>query len=638
MTARTLLVAALALSLAAGCDDAPSAPPDAAADVPLPSDLGGAEDVPVISLDGLRSLSISPSTVTLDGGPTTVATARFTATGTFDDGSSRDVTSALQWELSPGRLGRVERGEFRSGSISGGEGQITARPSRTSPISAFATVRVRWLANNVPDSLPADIASRFASATAGAAGAATIVYPYDEVTLPPNLSGIEVHWRGDTAATAYELRFSSPLAEVRLYRGCAAVGGGCVEALDRTALRQVADTHRGATDDVSLTVRTLHRDGRVSTSPAVRLRFTPDDVQGALYYWTAARPANGVYRYDFSNGDRAPQPFITQADSPRDHNGTQHACVGCHALSNDGRQLAAVLGGGDVADLVLLDVSRRATTAQRIQRWAQLATFSPGGDRLLSVLDGRFSLLAASDLSRTRAVDVGGVGSHPEWSRTDNGVVFARFNDQRESIFTRRGAIAWLPRSGDAFGAAQVLVPAVRGENRYYPGLTPDGRWAVFNRSVCPDGREPPDGVPMQGNTPGAHPCDAYDDPSAELWMVDTQLPTHTPLALATANRRGPTDTSDALTNSWPKVSPFSSLSLGRRVYWVTFSSRRGYGLRLAQNTRPQLWMVAVSVPETEDPQPLRADPSARPFWLPFQDLETGNHIAQWTSTAVAPQ
>ena len=62
---------------------------------------------------------------------------------------------------------------------------------------------------------------------------------------------------------------------------------------------------------------------------------------------------------------------------------------------------------------------------------------------------------------------------------------------------------------------------------------------------------------------------------------------------------------------------------------WVTFSSRRDYGLRLQQQSRAvesrtaQLWMAALRPNRT-------GDPSAAAFWLPFQDLNSGNHIGQW--------
>ncbi|MGZ3451941.1 MAG: hypothetical protein ACXVEF_20190, partial [Polyangiales bacterium] len=63
-------------------------------------------------------------------------------------------------------------------------------------------------------------------------------------------------------------------------------------------------------------------------------------------------------------------------------------------------------------------------------------------------------------------------------------------------------------------------------------------------------------------------------------------------------------------------------------LYWVTFSSRRAYGLRTAAGKTAQLWMTAI------DPAKAKAgvDPSGPAFWLPFQDVTSGNHIAQWVT------
>jgi hypothetical protein len=62
---------------------------------------------------------------------------------------------------------------------------------------------------------------------------------------------------------------------------------------------------------------------------------------------------------------------------------------------------------------------------------------------------------------------------------------------------------------------------------------------------------------------------------------------------------------------------------------WMTFSSRRNYGLRLQGLTADagaQLWMVAFDPAKAAAGQ----DGSFQAFWLPFQDIDSGNHIAQW--------
>jgi hypothetical protein len=61
---------------------------------------------------------------------------------------------------------------------------------------------------------------------------------------------------------------------------------------------------------------------------------------------------------------------------------------------------------------------------------------------------------------------------------------------------------------------------------------------------------------------------------------------------------------------------------------WLTFTSERAYGLRLADGQRAQLWMVGFDPARAAQGQ----DPSFAAFWLPFQDIGGGNHIAQWVT------
>ena len=73
----------------------------------------------------------------------------------------------------------------------------------------------------------------------------------------------------------------------------------------------------------------------------------------------------------------------------------------------------------------------------------------------------------------------------------------------------------------------------------------------------------------------------------------------------------------------------------------MTFSSTRRYGLRTPpaatsaeSATGTWLWMVAI------DPDRALADqdPSYPAFYLPFQDVTSSNHIAQWTKSVVVLQ
>ncbi len=68
-------------------------------------------------------------------------------------------------------------------------------------------------------------------------------------------------------------------------------------------------------------------------------------------------------------------------------------------------------------------------------------------------------------------------------------------------------------------------------------------------------------------------------------------------------------------------------------MYWVTVSSTRDFGVRLVGTHRPQIWMT----PFFPNAASAATDPSAAAFRLPFQNIDSNNHIAQWTEQIVNP-
>jgi hypothetical protein len=104
----------------------------------------------------------------------------------------------------------------------------------------------------------------------------------------------------------------------------------------------------------------------------------------------------------------------------------------------------------------------------------------------------------------------------------------------------------------------------------------------------------------------------------AQMWVVSANG--GAPIQLIAAG---------GLTDSWPKFDPTEYLDNGRPVYWFAWSSRRAFGLRYGPDSLVQLWMSAFD--------PTRAssamDPALPAFRLPFQDIATGNHIAQWVTS-----
>jgi Tol biopolymer transport system component len=154
-----------------------------------------------------------------------------------------------------------------------------------------------------------------------------------------------------------------------------------------------------------------------------------------------------------------------------------------------------------------------------------------------------------------------------------------------------------------AFGAETPLV--TDGTNNFYPSWSPDGQWILFNR---------------------ADAGGSYDNGNAQLFVVksDGSAP---PIQLAVANQ------GQGLTNSWGRWAPFQQ-SIGATnepIFWVTVSSKRNFGVRLVGVNRPQIWMTPFFANQAGS----GADPSAAAFRLPFQNIDSNNHIAQWTERIV---
>jgi TolB protein len=203
------------------------------------------------------------------------------------------------------------------------------------------------------------------------------------------------------------------------------------------------------------------------------------------------------------------------------------------------------------------------------------------------------------------------LGTMPDYAPDGSAVVFAKPAVSPCPIPTmcmpgiNKGSIALLPWDGTAWGAERILVQQTGTENNYYPAFSPDGKWILYNHSSA---------------------ANSYDAGDARLRML--QVETGTVIDLTLANKYGG--------NSWPKWSPFVQVHRGGTIMWLTFSSRRPYGWQSVScaggGTCAQIWMAAVDIDKA-----LAGieDPSYAAFRLPFQDIATGNHIAQWVPTVV---
>jgi hypothetical protein len=505
------------------------------------------------------------------------------------------------------------------------------------------------------------------SACPGAATDPTLVYPPNGVLLPPNMNVIEVQFTPGSNNTLFEIDFENATTDVRLETMCNAITNtrgsataGCSFDLDPTDWNYVATQNAGGLP-VNVIVRAAPQNlSCIATSASLQISFASEPINGAIYYWQSvtqggiAGATGGIFRKNFGNPDPTPEPFLTP--------GNLNKCVGCHYLSRDGLKMVF---GDDDADsddeltddkFFLLDVTSGSAVMNALMTKGFAAWQGSAHDEFL-VSDGQgmsnmSELVPYNGTTAMQGMPItfAGLGgkrvTNPDWSRDGTTVYFTATTPitnimtgsgnymNKDDTHGSGGSIWSVAVSGSgAFGTPMEIVTPGVNENDYYPAISPDNSTLIFDRAI--------------GTTLATQ--DSYNNPNATLFAMPVSG--GTPVELANVNIGG------ALTNSWPRWSPEVQTYQGKRLLWITFSSTRDYGLRVANQgsaffncyppvspenpsgdhkqafaagcTQPQLWMAAIDIDQVAQ----GADGSFPAFWLPFQDVTAHNHIAQWVDS-----
>jgi hypothetical protein len=539
-------------------------------------------------IPGLVSLRIDPGEVTLtDDGAAPGATAALRAIGVFDGGTERDLTDLAAWSITNAELGAIASGTFTSAGI-GGRTTVVAGASG---LTAEATLTVVLEAVILGDGVPAGAPSLFSADPSGDATGAdlSIVYPSDGTMLPRNLDRVTHQWTADASLDLFEVRFDSDVAHLRFY------ASGRLLPIEDAAWRWIADTHAGGS--VEVTVRGL-ASGAPSTihrSQTIVELYSPSEVLGALYYWSTG--AQGVMRAHIS----APGAELFYDDP----DASSRQCVSCHTVSRDGRRLAVGYGGERLREVTIPDREVRIPADPSDDGpeygWG---TFDPGATRLLYANRGRLTLLDAETGAVLRAVTLpaGQFATHPDWSPDGRYVAVALSTRAPGNKDVRGSSLARIPvLAGDTFGAPEVLVSSTADDDTiFFPSYSPDSRWIALVRSVG----------------------QSKDNRTSRLYLVraDGSAPpvTMTILDERVRDADGVVD----IGNSMPTWAPSTTSD----IFWLAFSSIRDYGWILEGAERDQLWAAAIDPSRAE----AGADPSFAAFWMPFQQLDEGNHRAFW--------
>jgi hypothetical protein len=618
---------ALLLLVSTGCESGGGSGPDGS------NGDGNGDEIP---LTGLRSISVEPADqVLLIEAGQMPASQTYKAIGTFEGGVTHDITSQTRFSVDNGFIGGFSGSTFTTYKNQGGVTTVSALAGSVRGTTQVSVKIHAGVKDPGSSSLPADPQAPFSGA-ASASRTPELVYPNDGVLMPPNMRGAELHFLPGTSNTLFELSFQNSVTDLKVYLRCPLpMNGGCIYRPDDTTWLWLTQTNRGG-EPVTVTLRGTDDAGsQVGTSAPLSVSFSRDDLTGGLYYWTTSN-STAIMRFDFTSGSQTTGEKFA---------GTEVAggeCIGCHALSRDGKKLVAEASGQDSGRLVLMDVGTKTLLAPYNQGANSpdksiFESWNPDGSQYVGVYADSgatdFNLMLFDGNTGKKVQSLAGTGTsaspanHPDWSEDGQKIAFVRMGDKGTNQRFGQGSIQLVTRTATGWGAPVTLVPAVAGKNRYYPALSPDNSFLLYDESTCPSG------------TTLATDCNADSDASAKLFAVKAQEGA-TPIELARANAPGKRDTGTSLTNSFPKWAPFlyqRTRDASSRLQWVTFSSTRRYGLRdplPGGSENPNgtlLWIAAVD----PDKVALGQDPSYPALVLPIQDLTTSNHIAQWTREVV---
>lgn len=562
--------------------------------------------------DAAATLSVDPPTSDLTLTPTTPGTEPFTATATYPDGHTRDVTAEVTFGIDG------SYGQFATNTLtmfSPGKTSVTATwvpgGDAANAKQADATVIGHMKSVRVDPSLPANVGDLFGSATEDPATAPQVVYPEDNVIVPRNLGDFETHWIDAFGHDTFEVSLHTDYTDIRIY-----VPGGNGKPFagpePSWASFQAAEWVAAVGDSKSVQYQvrgiTLASPTTVGSTTPRLVRIPNEQMLGGLYYWGIYDPAtpggpqvSGIWRHDMEQPGTPAEEFMSTNTAGR--------CVACHVLSRDGTKMAITYDGGN-RNATMVDVATKVAQPD-VNAW-NFGTFTPDGSELIGSHNGVLTVRNYADQSVIMDVPTAVAdASQPDLSPDGKHLAYVAVGGTYgcDWCFNNGGiAVIDYDQTTHTFGAPRTLVPTDPSSNFYYPTWSPDGQWILFNRSTG----------------------DSYNDPDATLFVVkaDGSAP---PIALGTANETG------ALTNSWGRWAPFGQ-TLGdssEPMFWITTSSKRTYGVRreLAEDV-PSIWMFAFFPNKAAT----GADPSSVAFRLPFQDFASHNHIAQWTEKVVITQ
>jgi hypothetical protein len=462
-------------------------------------------------------------------------------------------------------------------------------------------------------------------AGSGSPGMLKLLYPYDGTVFPRGMISPLLMWSGGMADAVY-VHIKSKAFE---YRGCLKPTAAGQLQLPQDVWDKAGQQTYGSSDVYLLELSVLSA-GAVTGPVVSHFNIAQATIKGSIYYNSynskLANSGGGmVLRIPAGGGAAA---FISSG------------CNGCHSVSADGSRLLSQFVPGNGNSYVLAVGGAANPPANAAGPRAAFGAFYPDGSKYLAqsaVTDVARSLMTQGpgapqaatlyDATTGQVVMNTGIPTGalmPMFSPDGTHLVF---NDN--AIGMAHGlAITNYDVKTNTASAYKMLTQETGMLRPGWPFFLPDNGGVVFVRT---------DGADFSGNGAGIMSqmgglfgggLGAGNAPFSELSIVDVASSTVTVLAKAMGYNT-PADAANNTTylpfgadelhhNYFPTVSPVAAGG----YFWVFFDSYRNYG---NLGKMRQLWGAAIDI---QPDGTYKTDPSHPAFYLPGQELGTGNHRA----------